>query len=297
MPPKPLLPRAQMPVSAPERPMFDLPKGACDTHVHMVAGPEDFPLWDGRVEDPAGGDFDTWLDRFAKHQAVLGLERAVIVHSILYGADNSVTVETVRRLGPDVARGIGLVRDDVDDATLDRLATQNIVGVRLNYVHGGVLSWEGVKAMAPRLAERGMHVQMLLNTHRHLEDLAGDMARLPVPVVLDHFGWPDLSLGVDEPGFAALKRLVGDGQVWVKLSGTYRLCRAPYDQADEAILSLIQANAERCLWASDWPHLMLADADLPDAGQLLNRFLKLVGQSRTLSRILVDNPARLYGFV
>jgi predicted TIM-barrel fold metal-dependent hydrolase len=261
----------------------------------MVAGPNDFPLWSGRVEDPAEGDFDDWLDRFAAHQTVLGLDRAVIVHSILYGGDNAITLETVRRLGPDFARGIALVRDDVADAELDRLARAGISGVRLNYVHGGILSWDGVKALTPRLKARDLHIQMLLNTHRHMLEIAEDIRDMSVPVVIDHIGWPDLSLGVDEPGFAMLNQLLAEGHVWVKLSGAYRLCEAPYDRAAAAITRLIETNPDQCLWASDWPHLMLADAGLPDAGILLNQFLDLMGTEAS-EKVLVRNPETLYGF-
>ncbi len=287
-------PKALMPVDTPAAPLAVLPKGACDAHVHMVAG-DDFPLWDGRVEDPAGGELDDWIARFRHHLDVLGLDRSVIVHSILYGADNSVTIAAVKALGA-VARGIGLVTDQATEAELDALVEANIVGVRLNYVHGGVLSWEGVKRLAPMLSERGMHVQMLMNAHKHMADLANDLRALPVPVVFDHIGWPDLTAGPSEPGFETLCALLSEGHVHVKLSGVYRLCDAPYIAADPAVQALVAANPEHCLWGSDWPHLMLADAKHPDAGILLNAFLRAVPSDAHRQMILVDAPARLYGF-
>lgn len=287
-------PKAMMPVDVPTPPVVALPKGACDAHVHMVAG-DDFPLWKGRVEDPAGGDLDLWIARFERHLAVLGLDRAVVVHSILYGADNSVTIAAVRRLG-ERARGIGLVTDDATEADLDALAAANVVGVRLNYVHGGVLSWGGVKRLAPMLAERGMHVQMLMNAHKHMLDLADDVRELPVPVVFDHLGWPDLAAGPSEAGFQTLCDLLSEGHAYAKLSAAYRLCNAPYTQGDAAVAALVASNAERCLWGSDWPHLMLADAQHPDAGELLNTFLRAVPDPGHRQTILVDAPAQLYHF-
>lgn len=288
--------RASPPVDTPTSPNQPLPPGACDTHVHMVGGPQDFPLWDKRAEDPADGSFDTWIARLRHQMQVLGTERVVVVHSILYGGDNAITLETVRRLGPDIARAIALVPDGAAEAILDDLATRQVAGVRLNYVHGGILSWDGAKALAPALAERGMHIQMLLNTHRHIEELAADIRALPVPLVIDHIGWPDLRLGVQEPGFQTLCALMAEGHVWTKLSAPYRLCDAPFDRSDAAIRTLIAANPERCLWASDWPHLMLADAQLPDAGELLNHVLGLIEDTDTLQQIFTDTPARLYGF-
>ncbi|MEP4804633.1 MAG: amidohydrolase family protein, partial [Hyphomicrobiales bacterium] len=87
-----------------------------------------------------------------------------------------------------------------------------------------------------------------------------------------------------------------EGHCYVKLSGVYRLCEAPYEMADEAVAALVAANPERCLWGSDWPHLMLADAKMPDAGVLLNAFYRAVPNADDQKRILVENPAALYGF-
>ena len=197
---------AQPPAPRPSPQGVVLPPGACDTHVHMLADDARFPLWQGRVEDPAPGRLEDWVGRLRLHLDTLGLQRVVVVHSILYGGDNAVTLAALQALG-DRARGIGLVTDDANEADLDALAQAGIVGIRLNYVHGGILTWAGVKRLAPMLAERGMHVQMLMNAHRHMAELAEDVRRMPVPVVFDHIGWPDLAAGVAEPGFAALARV------------------------------------------------------------------------------------------
>ena len=262
----------------------------------MLADDSKFPLWEGRVEDPLPGTLDDWVARFRLHSEKFGLNRTVVVQSILYGGDNSVTLEAVKRLGPSAARGIALVEDGATDAELDMLAESGIVGVRLNYVHGGILSWEGARAMAPRLSERGMHLQMLMNAHLHLEELAEDVRRMPVPVVFDHIGWPDLKAGTSEPGFQLLRSLLADGKAWVKLSAAYRMCAAPYDLAGDAIESLVAANSERCLWGSDWPYIMLGDAAAPDTSELVSAFLGVVGANSTLEMIMVRNPEVLYGF-
>jgi len=287
------LPHADLPVAMPQEPIRALPKGACDSHIHMLA--DDFPLWSGRVENPHPGTLKTWLERYEAHRGALGISRTVVVHSIIYGSDNALTKAAVAALGAQ-ARGIGLVTDDGTEADLDDLRDAGVVGVRLNYVHGGVLSWDGVKRLAPMLAERGMHVQMLMNAHKHMEELAEDVRAMPVPVCFDHIGWPDLSLGVDEPGFQTLRNLVADGAAYVKLSAPYRVCDAPYDQATAFMAALAEANPERCLWGSDWPHIMLGDAKQPDAGILLNHFLSTVTSPEAQQKILVDTPAGLYGF-
>lgn len=288
------LPMAAPPTDTPEPPCQALPAGACDAHVHMVA--DDYPLWEKRVEDPAPGGIDDWITRLERHLDQLGFDRVVIVHSILYGGDNAVTLDTVARLGRTRARGIGLVTDAATDAELDALVAAGVAGIRLNYVHGGILSWDGVQAMAPRLAERGLHVQMLLHTDRHMQDIAETVRNLPVPVVFDHIGWPDLQMGVSDPGFQTLLRLVAEGAAYVKLSGLYRVEGAPYDKASEFARALSDTNPDHCLWGSDWPHIMLADAVQPDAGRLLNVFLDTVTSAEARRRILVDAPQRLYRF-
>ena len=286
-------PTAQMP-PAPRAPQIAPPAGACDAHVHLVGGPNDFPLWDSRVEDPAPGpDFDGWIDLYGAHLDALGFNKGLIVHSILYGTDNSVTVEAVKRLGSNF-RGVGLLPDDASDADLDQFADQNLKAVRLNYVHGGVLSWDGAKAMAPRLKDRNLHIQMLLHSHLHIEDLAHDIRALPVPLVIDHIGWPDLDLSIDDPGFQTLLRLVADGHAYIKLSALYRLCPAPYDRAAPFVDALAKANPDRCLWGSDWPHLMLNGARMPDAASLLDAFHDVVTAPGTRQKILCDTPDRLF---
>jgi len=263
--------------------------------VHLVAGPE-YPLADARVEDPAEGpDFDGWLDLYRDHLGVLGASRGLIVHSILYGTDNSVTIEAVKRLGPDF-KGVGLVPDGASAKDIAAFAAARMVAVRLNYVHGGVLTWDGAQAMAPMLAEHGLHVQMLLHTHKHMLELADSVSDLPTDLVIDHVGWPKLELGVDEPGFQRLLRLLETGKVWVKLSALYRLCPAPFEMAQPFVEALVSANPDRLLWGSDWPHLMLADASMPQVADLLDVFHDAVPGTEARQKILVDNPARLFGF-
>lgn len=292
-----MLPCAEMPPERPAPPAREAPPGACDTHVHMLAAADEFALWPSRVEDPPPGlTLAECLARYRTQMAVLGVDRTVIVHSILYGSDHAVTLAAMDALGRERTRAVGLVEDEVDDVVLDALRAEGVMGVRLNYVHGGILSFEGVKALAPRLAARDMHVQMLINAHQHMAELAEEIRDLPVPVVFDHLGWPDLREGAEEMGFRMLCDLVADGHAWVKLSGLYRFCDAPYEAADDAVASLIATNSERCLWGSDWPHVMLGEAKMPDTGVLLDAFDRVVGDEATRRRILVDNPAALYEF-
>ncbi|MEM6480146.1 MAG: amidohydrolase family protein, partial [Pseudomonadota bacterium] len=277
----------------PEPPKRRAPPGAVDAHLHLVGS--DFPLWDGRVEDPADdAALEIWLERYRSLMGALGFDRAVLVHSILYGTDNSLTLEAVRRLGP-AAKGVGLLPDGAGDAEIAAFAEARMVAVRLNYVHGGVLSWAGAKAMAPALAAHGLHIQMLLNSHRHMADIEGEIAGLGVPLVIDHLGWPDFALGVDDPGFQALLKLLSQGHIYLKLSALYRLCAAPYNAAAPFVEAAIAANPDALLWGTDWPHLMLADAAMPSAAALLDAF-DACASDEVREKVLVTNPERLFRF-
>ncbi|UWQ20178.1 amidohydrolase [Jannaschia sp. W003] len=291
-----MIPRSAPPIPAgtPARP---LPPGACDTHIHMLGSDAEFPPYEGRVEGPAEGlGFVDYLAAYRAQAGALGIERTVVVQSILYGTDNAVTLRAVEALGRDAARAVVLVPDGAGAETLDPLAAAGAVGVRLNYVHGGVLGWDGVEAMAPLLAERGMHVQMLAMAERHIAELAPRIAALPVPVVLDHMAWPDVAAGVDAPGFRALCRLLAEGHAWVKLSAPFRLAAAPFEALDEHVGALLRANPERCLWGSDWPQIMLGGAERCGAGALLDAFDLACPDDATRRMVLCENPARLYGF-
>lgn len=269
------------------------PEGACDTHVHLLAAPEELPLNAGRTQDPAQS-YAAYLSDYKAHLANLGITRGVVVQSIFYGTDNTITVNAVRDMGPGF-KGIGLLSDDASDADLDQFVAWNLKGVRLNYVHGGVLTWEGAKAMAPRLAERGLHIQMLMHADLHMDDLAADIADLPVPVVFDHIGWPsDMTKGPTHRGFQALSNALKDGDAYIKLSGLNRLANAPYTETDLFVRALVHANPERCLWGSDWPHIMLNGAEMPQGADLWHAFLRAVPDAATRHQILVRNPASLY---
>ena len=287
------VPEAEAPGPEPKIPTVRAPVGACDAHVHMLAGPSEYPLWSGRSEDPdPGRGFEDWLAALREHLDLLGCTRVVLVQSIFYGTDNAVTLDAVERLG-DMARAVALVDAEATDEHLDALRGAGCMGVRLNLVHGGVLGWEEARAMAPRLADRGMHLQVLCHADRHMDEIAEDVAALPVPVVIDHAGWPEdpTAAKVD-----ALCRLVGEGRAWVKLSGVYRFAQAPYAEADALVRRLAEANPERCVWGSDWPHIMLRGVERPDAGVLLDALMRAVEAPEARQRILVDNAAELYGF-
>ncbi len=256
----------------------------------MLGGPQ-HPLSPNRAQNPAPGhDFDDWLALFDAHLGALGCARTLIVHSILYGTDNAVTRDAVAALGGR-AKGVGLLPDGATYAQVRALGQDNMVAVRLNYVHGGVLTWDGAKAMAPALADQGMHIQMLLHADQHIAQIADDIRALPVPLVIDHCGWP-MDLTPDTPAIDTLCGLLAEGHAYIKLSAPYRLA-ADIAGVHPLMRRLIDANPDACLWGSDWPHLMLNGAGMPRAAALADG-LSAITTAAERQKIHVDTPNRLF---
>lgn len=270
--------------------------GGCDCHAHMIGDDPRFPLSPSRAEDPEQGPLHYWLDRYRTHLRSLGLSRGVIVHSMLYGLDNSITAEAVRQLGRSSFRAVGLVGNDVSEAQLEKMAQDGFKGVRLNYVHGGTLDWRGTQALAPRLRARGMHVQILLHSHKHMTEIAPALQQLECDTVIDHMGWPDMAAGPNETGFNQLLSLLANGRVWLKLSGVYRFSASPYTEADSFVRAALAVNPARCIWGSDWPFIMLGGARQPRVPDLSAALLRAIPERKLRQAILGTNPAELFRF-
>jgi len=294
--------------SQPSTPVnFDVPAGACDCHTHIHADPEKFPFYEGRVYTPEPASPE---EMSALHKA-LHIERVVIVTPSVYGPDNSATLFGIKARGP-TARGVAVIDDKTSESELDAMQQAGFRGIRLNLATGGVndpnVARQRFQAAVDRMKARGWHVQLFtsLAMIAAIKDL---VAASPVPVVFDHFGGAQAALGVDQPGFSDLLELVKSGKAHVKISGAYRASKLAPDYPDAAPLAraLIAANAERIVWGSDWPH---PDSATPpgrkisdvtplfqiDDGRLFNQLPVWAPDEAIRSKILVDNPARLYGF-
>jgi predicted TIM-barrel fold metal-dependent hydrolase len=232
--------------------------------------------------------------------SILGLSRGVLVQGAAHGADNSAVLDALSRR-PDVLRAVAVVREDVSTEELRRMDQLGVRGVRVNqkfndgrkHLVAG-MSLDAFERTAARFADLGWHLQLWIDA-RDLPEFLPRLRALPVPVVIDHMGYP--RQGLDEPGFRALLRCLGEGGCWVKLSGAYRISEAWPDYEDAAIYhrALVAANPERLLWGTDWPHPRVLGR-MPDTGRLLDAFNRWTPDADTRRRILVENPARLYGF-
>lgn len=276
------------------RPATALPADACDSHMHIF--------------DPRFAASPHWkrqppraeVAAYRLLQQRLGTSRTVVVNPSTYGTDNACTLDALAQLG-ESARGIAVVGQDVADDELDRLAAHRVCGLRVNFVtpqSWGVTTAQMLTTLARKVARLGWHIQVFLQPEQ-LVELAPILAALPVPLVIDHMARIDPADGVDGAVFAVARRLLDGGNTWMKLSGVYMRSRdgAPaYQDAFALGRALVRAAPERLVWGSDWPHTTetpgtVNDADLAD---VLSAWCD--GATAVRDRILVDNPARLYGF-
>lgn len=275
----------------PRPPKFEMPPGACDCHAHVIAAPAEVPFVPERSYTPPPAPLEAYQ---ALHRS-LGIERAVIVQPSVHGTDNQVTLEAVAGYGSN-CRGIAVVEETVSDGELTRLNDGGVRGLRLNVLFGGGVGLHALEPLAARIADLGWHLQLLLDA-RVMVELAPRIRRLRVPVVVDHMGHMNVSHGMTNPGFAALMDLVRDGLCWIKLSGNYRISAQgpPYADAVPFARALIEAAPEHMVWGSDWPHPALNDF-MPNDGDLLDALDDFAPEPDLKHAILVDNPAKLYGF-
>jgi len=279
-------------LASPSRPKLKLPAGACDTHVHVFGPSRVFPFAEGRPFTPADAPKDKL---FALH-AMLGVERCVIVQSTCHGFDNRVVADAIAAKNGDYC-GVALVSPAVDDAGLERLDSQGFCGVRFNFMShlGTGTAIEDAIALTPRLAKLGWHLQVHFEAAL-IDELAPFLKRSAVPVVIDHMGRVDASLGIDQPAFKRLLELMRDARFRVKVSGSERISRkaSPWPDAVPFARKLVAEFGDRCFWGSDWPHPNLAA--IPDDGALVDLLAEIAPSERQRQALLVDNPKRFYRF-
>ena len=280
----------------PRKPKITLPALACDTHAHILGPIANYAYSPARVYTPP----DCLLGDYQKMLATLGVTRAVLVQPSVYGSDNTVMLEAMRA-GGDAFRGVAVVDDNVTDAELARLNAAGVRGVRVNIVDvkdrkPGTMPMAELTAMAKRIAPLGWHMEFLAHCDE-FPDLDRSFADFPVDIVLGHLGYMKTDLGVANGGFQALLRLMTMGKAWVKFTGPYRISPQALPHADTNALAhaLVAANAERLLWGTDWPHVMVKNA-MPNDGDLCDLLSAWIPDAVTREQVLVKNPAKLYGF-
>lgn len=273
-------------------PAFRMPPGACDTHAHVFGPVARFPYADARSYTPP----EATVERYAALLDTLGIERCVLVQGGPHGTDNRVTLDAIARLGAR-ARGVAVIRPDLDDAQRQALHDGGMRGCRMSTVVRGGAGFEHLEALSAQTRPLGWHLVLHLRRSEELVDLAPRLRALDQPFVLDHLGHVLGDEGVEAPGFQALLGLLDTDRCWVKLASLYRSSSRPHPYEDmlPMIHRVVAARPDRLLWGSNWPHPINPVA-MPNDGDLVDLIPVWVPDAAARQQMLVDNPARLYGF-
>lgn len=268
-----------------------LPAGACDSHVHVYGPFAEFPISTAPSFQPPLAPLITLENLWSR----FGVERGVFVQGSAYGQDHRALLAAIGH-APVERRGVALVGPTTSDEVLEQFHTSGVCGARLNFVrHIGdgfneALCWQVVQRIEPL----GWHLELHIDA-TDLEHLQNFVDKSPVRIVIDHMGRIDAALGLDQAPFQALLNLVSRPHCWVKLSGADRLAR---QESLETTISfaraLIEAAPDRVVWGTDWPHV---NRDQPHSDEALFGLLaEFAPDHLGRSRLLVGNPACLYGF-
>lgn len=272
------------------KPALRVPQNSCDSHIHIMDAR--FPAAPGSI---VGAGMD--VASYRKVQAQLGTRRVVIVQPKVYGTNNDCILDAVSQFGGQ-ARGIAVIHPTVSEQALSAQNAGGIRGVRFSVwsAKDAVVSIDMLEPVAQRIREYGWHVQLHMHGDQIVEHEAL-LKRLQVPIVFDHMGRLPPELGAKHPAFKIICDLIHADRAWVKLAGAYLNTRtgAPYDDATEIARAFVQQAPERLVWGSDWPHTTEKENKPNDLG-LLELLLKWAPDEQTRSKILVSNPAALYGF-
>jgi predicted TIM-barrel fold metal-dependent hydrolase len=282
----------------PKKPAVPTPSGACDCHSHVFGPAHRFPYAEERSYTPP----DAPMEMHRAMLQTLGFDRGVLVQGNAHGTDNAAMLDALER-DPARYRGVAVVDAAVSDAELRRMADLGVKGARFDHLLRdgrlwvkGAIGIEHFEALHDRIADLGWHMQLWMDC-RDLPDLWPRIEHAAMPIVVDHMGRVDARQGPGYPGFGFMTKLLGEGKLWVKLSGTYRITEnwPDYPEARPFHEALLSANPEHCVWGTDWPHPWL-EARMPNDGALLDLFNAWTPDEATRQRVLVENPARLYGF-
>ncbi len=296
-----------LPATQQETILFQLPVGACDCHTHIFGPVEQYPYWTERTYTPADSTIEQLLNL---HQS-LGIQRTVIVHPSPYGTDNRRSSDAISKIGTN-ARGVAVIDETTTTfQDLEKLHQIGFRGARLNLETAGVADPEfalnKLRRTAKLIQPFGWHVQIFSSLHI-VTELAKDIMKCEVPIVLDHFARVPVHEGLDQPKVLQLLKMLKEGNVWMKLSAPQRVS----DDPDSVIVTqlarlFIEANEDRMVWGSDWPHSgahygkkrskeEIEPFHLINDGHALNRLAHWAQSSELIQKILIDNPAALYDF-
>jgi 2-pyrone-4,6-dicarboxylate lactonase len=273
-------------------PVFRMPRNACDAHVHIFGPADRFPYVTDRRYSPK----DVPKEHLAALHRDLGIDRAVLVQPTCHGTDNRAMLDALE-WGRGRYKGVALLAGDESDVEIESMSKLGVCGVRLNFLQhlGGAPDLGVARRVVDRAAELDWHVQL------HF-DASGVIAfdefirAIPATFVIDHMGRTPVADGLDQPPFRALIRLLELPNCWVKVSGADRITAqgSPYHDAIPFARAVVERAPDRVVWGTDFPHPMLKMP--PDNSGLVDLVPLIAADAQVRHKLLVDNPARLYGF-
>lgn len=276
----------------PSRPSFVPPPGAVDAHCHVFGPMANFPFSPKAKYLPQ----DAGSEVLFSLRDQLGFARNVIVQASCHGTDNRATLDAIAK-AKGMARGVAVVDPGITDTDLETLHAAGIRGVRFNFLKRLVDDAPKDKFLdvARRIGRLGWHVVVYFEAD-NLHELTSFLMAVPVPLVIDHMGRPDVRQGADGADMLAFRRLLDSrNDIWTKVTCADRLDSSgpPFADFVRAVRPLVEDYPDRVLWGTDWPHPNMENV-LPDDGQLVDTIPGIAPTSVLQHKLLVANPMRLY---
>ncbi|MEN3291035.1 MAG: 2-pyrone-4,6-dicarboxylate lactonase [Burkholderiales bacterium] len=278
----------------PRAPRTPVPPKSCDSQFHVFGPSDRYPVRPGAAYEMPTATIDVAL----RMHKTLGIERGVIVQATTYGADHQVVLDGLAAAGPNY-RGCAnaVVLAERDDAYIAKLHDAGVRGARFTRQSLGIkIAQADFERAIARVKELGWYAKFQPETNG-LIDQVDLFDKLDIPVLIDHMGRPDLAAGLKDPSLAILLELLKRGNFWVMLSLGEKISKTgfPWDDVVPVARACIEAAPDRVVWASDWPHPVSVKQP-PNEGDLMELLYRYAGDEATLKKILVDNPAQLFGF-
>ncbi len=284
-------PKLRPPIHDGREPKQKAPPGACDTHFHIYEA--DIPLKPERRYTPV----EAGLDNYRRMAARLGLERGVVITGSGM-TSNEPSLAAIAAMG-GAFKGLALVTPETPDAEIEALNAGGMTGFRISTRSVGGLGPDHLLGLAERVKDFGWHVEIHLKNIDEVVALLPMLRKLPIPYSVDHVGYLRHDCGPGTPEFEAVKQLlVGEENAYLNLYAWYDLTAlGPPGYTDMAEIAgpLVEARPDRIIWGTNWPHPTF-DVPVPDDADLLDFLLLAVPDEGHRHQILVDNPARLYGW-